>query len=868
MTTITRLARFIAGLPRDVDISTNSLQVASLFVGSASPVELTKAMTALLNTINTTGITAANINANVAGKGLTYALGETDFTTYYNNGNETESTTAVDMGYGSTFIAPVSSPISTVTFQAISPDMGNWDFVCKLYSFGLDNKPNALLATSNTLSVVSLPTANPAQDLTFTFSSPFTATATTRYYAVVLVTAVGTGTQVDFSARTTSEAPEWGVSTTDGSTWSTPAATDRVRFKVIFNLGLSPSLAVLPNGASLNVTTSGVKIADGGVINTALASSAKQSVLESKLAALRDAVLGFAPTTGNTSDVVTTQVSSVATTATPIGAGAPVGSANALGIFVGTVSGSSDIGKVLIRVHGTDNGFDDGTGDEIYGVLSYAGSDFTLSYKTAAGIPYTILSTDTTAKFDFYFVEVMDLYSFGVDKMLMWAVSGVIDASASDAIYTEISARQNADSTLQANIDSEITSRTNSDITLQSNINLEITSRKNADSTLQANLNSEITSRTNADSTLQANIDSEASSRAQADSLLQSNLNSEITSRTNSDITLQANIDAEASSRITADSTLQANINAEATSRASADSTLTANLNSEITSRTNSDVTLQVNIDAEASSRITADSTLQANINAEATSRALADSTLTANLNSEITSRTNADSTLQANITSEASSRLDSDSSLQANINSEASSRISSDSSLQANLNSEITSRTNSDSTLQANINSEFSSRVSSDSSLQANINSEATARMVADSSLQSQIGALNVEVVDVQYTAGYNVTAGDVVILSTTDVGKVLQADSSALATCTWVVGVATQTKTSGQLVMVRTWGEATVTTDGTNFTLGQRVYVGATGQASITPPATLDNVVYLLGGATNTNKVFVNPNLEYVVM
>jgi hypothetical protein len=68
---------------------------------------------------------------------------------------------------------------------------------------------------------------------------------------------------------------------------------------------------------------------------------------------------------------------------------------------------------------------------------------------------------------------------------------------------------------------------------------------------------------------------------------------------------------------------------------------------------------------------------------------------------------------------------------------------------------------------------------------------------------------------------------------------------------------------------VLVRAFGEVSVTTDGTNFDLGKRVYVATTdGQATKTPPATVNNVVYLVGGATDTNKVFVNTNLEYVVM
>jgi hypothetical protein len=336
------------------------------------------------------------------------------------------------------------------------------------------------------------------------------------------------------------------------------------------------------------------------------------------------------------------------------------------------------------------------------------------------------------------------------------------DSTLQANINSEITARLNGDSTLQSNLDAEITSRLNGDSTLQSNLNSEITARLNGDSTLTANLNSEITARLNGDSTLTANLNSEITARLDGDSTLQANLNSEITARLNGDSTLQANLNLEITARSDADTTLQSNINTEKTSRLNADSTLTANLNSEITARLNGDSTLQANLDSETTSRVLADSTLtsnlnseitaridgdstlQANINTEKTSRLNADSTLTANLNSEITSRENADSTLQANLDSETTARVLADSTLSSNYNSEMTSRLNADSTLTANLNSEITSRLNGDSTLQSNLNSEITARLNGDSTLQSNLNSEITARLDGDSTLQSN---LNLEI-------------------------------------------------------------------------------------------------------------------------
>jgi len=85
---------------------------------------------------------------------------------------------------------------------------------------------------------------------------------------------------------------------------------------------------------------------------------------------------------------------------------------------------------------------------------------------------------------------------------------------ASTQTDVETTARINADSTLQSNINLEATARADADSTLTSNLNSEITARMNADSTLTANLGSEITSRINADSTLQANIQTLGASTA------------------------------------------------------------------------------------------------------------------------------------------------------------------------------------------------------------------------------------------------------------------------------------------------------------------------------------------------------------------
>jgi len=661
----------------------------------------------------------------------------------------------------------------------------------------------------------------------------------------------------------------------------------------------------------LETTTTGT-----GLPAANLSTEAKQAVLQYKLAAFRVGVTGFTPTVSQTSDTVTTEVQGAAATDTPVGAGDSISAVAAKGIFVGTVADATDVGKVIIRVAGTDNGFDDGTGDEIYGVLSESSGVFTLSYKDSNGDAYEITASDVSAGMDFYFAEIMDLNSFGVDRLLMPAVGGVVDATTASSVYAESTARTAADSALQANLNTEITARTNADnveytartnadTTLQDNIDAEETARLAADSTLQANLNTEITARTDADATLQANIDAEETARSladttlqanidaeetarlAADSTLEANLNTEITARTNADTTLQANIDAEETARSLADTTLQANIDAEETARSLADTTLQANIDAEITSRLDGDSTLQANLNTEITARTDADTTLQNNIDAEETARSLADTTLQANIDAEETARSLADTTLQANLDTETTARIAGDSSIQAVVDDEATTRAAADATLEANLDAEITARTDADATLQNNIDAEETARSLADTTLQnnidaeetarsladttlqANIDAEATARSLADTTLQAQIDALDVSVIDVPYTAATGgIASGDVVALSLTVAGEVIKANATAIATCESVIGVATETKAAGETVLIRAFGEATVTTDGTNFDLGKRVYAHTTaGQASKTAPSTTSNVVYVLGGATDTNKVFVNTNLEYIV-
>lgn len=133
-----------------------------------------------------------------------------------------------------------------------------------------------------------------------------------------------------------------------------------------------------------------------------------------------------------------------------------------------------------------------------------------------------------------------------LQQILLSMVTALGDNAINDlvtALGDEVSARQNADGTLQDNIDDEATARSQADGTLQQNINSEAAARQNADGTLQTNINNEATARESADGTLQTNINNEATARSNADTQLGNRITSEAEAREGADNNLRGFID-------------------------------------------------------------------------------------------------------------------------------------------------------------------------------------------------------------------------------------------------------------------------------------------------------------------------------------
>lgn len=176
-------------------------------------------------------------------------------------------------------------------------------------------------------------------------------------------------------------------------------------------------------------------IEDLAIKNNHLDATAKQSVLESKLTALRTAVLNFAATSGSSSATVTTEVEAAATT------DVAVTDLATKGIYTGAVSGATSPNKVLVRVAGTDNGLYDANYDDVYATLTEAEDVYTLNFFNSDGTVYTF---SENTNIDFYFVEIFDEYSKPADAHLRNSVGGVVDATTASSVNNHKNATTDA----------------------------------------------------------------------------------------------------------------------------------------------------------------------------------------------------------------------------------------------------------------------------------------------------------------------------------------------------------------------------------------------------------------------------------------
>jgi Uncharacterized conserved protein (DUF2190) len=114
---------------------------------------------------------------------------------------------------------------------------------------------------------------------------------------------------------------------------------------------------------------------------------------------------------------------------------------------------------------------------------------------------------------------------------------------------------------------------------------------------------------------------------------------------------------------------------------------------------------------------------------------------------------------------------------------------------------------------------------------------------------------------------SGVTISAGDIVVASTTTANEILKADASALLTSEGILGVATGAIPHGSTGQVQIAGLININQSGA-FTLGKSVYVSASvpGEGTSTAPSALNSVVFSIGVAVSTTQVLLQPNLRYV--
>ena len=109
----------------------------------------------------------------------------------------------------------------------------------------------------------------------------------------------------------------------------------------------------------------------------------------------------------------------------------------------------------------------------------------------------------------------------------------------------------------------------------------------------------------------------------------------------------------------------------------------------------------------------------------------------------------------------------------------------------------------------------------------------------------------------------GAQINAGSVVALSKSTAGEIILADASAIATCEAIPGVVVSNIADAASGLVQIKGTIAPTQDAA-FSLGARVYVSETaGSSTSTAPSTAGTVVHVLGTATSTTEVNLNPHL-----
>ena len=117
-----------------------------------------------------------------------------------------------------------------------------------------------------------------------------------------------------------------------------------------------------------------------------------------------------------------------------------------------------------------------------------------------------------------------------------------VDKKVTDAVADEALLRQEADGTLQSNIDAEASTRSSEDSRIEGLITTEVSTRESEITRVEGLINTETSERTSADNTLQGNIDSESSTRASEITRVEGLISAEETDRMEEDTRINGRI--------------------------------------------------------------------------------------------------------------------------------------------------------------------------------------------------------------------------------------------------------------------------------------------------------------------------------------
>ena len=342
-------------------------------------------------------------------------------------------------------------------------------------------------------------------------------------------------------------------------------------------------------------------------------------------------------------------------------------------------------------------------------------------------------------------------------------LSGIQNAINS-AVTVERTARESADTVLQASINTLRGDVLASETTLNNAITAETQARQSADDTLQTNINDEIDRATAAENQLRSDLTAETNARQSADTTLNNAITAETQARQSADTVISSAITSEVTRAISAETEIRNLISEETIARQNADTENATAIATERTRAQGVESSLQTAINNEVSNRQTA-------ISNEITNRTAADNQLQSNIDAVYTAYT-------AAITEESTSRIDTDERLERMIGNVSGSCAN----IQSALTAEITRATSAETYISGNVSTLSSTTINIENNLNnlssTTINIENNLREVSSVTVNTQTGLTQLSSTTVNIQSGLtNVTntlnnlSGNVTNLSSTTV-------------------------------------------------------------------------------------------------